>query len=616
MRLLATSREPLRTEGEWVYRVGGLSEVDSIHLFGERAQRANAEFALDEPMTATVAEICRRLDGMPLALELAAALVGSMTAADILERLSENLLVAGRSAVSRHRSIRAAVEWSEALLSDRERILFARLGVFVGSFDLEAAEAVVSDPAVPHAEVVQLLRGLVERSLVQFERADGRGRYRLLEIVRELALLRLQDAGELDNARHAHAGYFADVMLRNFSRIFDDEPASLVVPGLLAELGNLRAALEHSRAARSQTFARLVSGMYPVWQMVRLEEARTWLDRALAEGSPDPDTRYWLLWSVGLVAIAQGDMAAARAASHEALELCEARSDLREMSRITANLAALARITDDNETSLRLARQAVELARATDQPGRRRVLAVGLHYLAAALLATGELEAGLAAASESVAIADEIGEARLRRLTRGSLAEALRRRGDLEDALSLHRTGLGIRPIDPLRDISDLLRMAALLIALGHPDRGVKLAAAAEAAGERFGISARALPENLGVGVRETLEQATRALGRRGVSLRAAGRRISLEQAIVFATEDPRAASPGIRLSRREIEVAQHVRHGRTDPQIAKLLHIAKRTAEGHVENLRNKLGVGSRAEVAAWAAENLPDDEAAAERP
>jgi len=612
LRVLATSREPLRTEGERVYRVGGLSEADSIRLFVERAQHRDARFQLAETSTTMVAAICRRLDGLPLALELAAALAASMAPADILARLSEQLLEDDRSAVSRHRSIRATLDWSTALLSEPELILYRRLGVFVGGFDLEAAEAIVSGPDLPRHEVVPLLRKLVERSLVEFEQAEGPGRYRMLETVREDALRRLIEAGEVNALREAHAKHYAELGWRYFRNSLSDSPVLPFAPARVPERGNFWAALEHTRATRSSTFARLVSGLYLFWQWVRMDEARRWLDAALAEGSPDPETRYWLQFAIGLVAGMQGDTAASLAANREALALCELRADGVEMARILANLAIFERMAGNVEASLDLAHRAVRQARATDQPGHRRVLALALHYLAGAQLAAGELDDGLAAAEESVAIADEIGETRMRRMTRAILVEAYQRRGDLEQALASHRRGIGIGSVDPWREIADLARMAALLIASGHPERGVRLIGAVDVNCRRFGIDRQMVTAREGLG--RTFDRATRALGRRGANLLATGRRMSLEQAVAFAAEDP-SIPARVRLTRRETEVALLVRRGLTDPQIARSLHIAKRTAEGHVESLRNKLGVGSRAEVAAWVAENLPTEQPAAER-
>src|SRR5215510_10509550 len=346
LRVMATSREPLGTEGERVYRVAGLFGPDAVRLFVDRAQHADAAFRLDETSAGTVAAICERLDGLPLALELAAAQASSLAPADMLERLDRRfrLLVGGLSAVTRHRSIRAAVEWSEALLPDAERILYRRLGVFVGGFHLEAVEAVASGPDLPSEEVAPLLRRLVERSLVQFERDEGHGRYRLLETLREHALERLAQAGEVQAVRDAHARYFAETAWRTFQRVFDDDSTVPVMPKLVQELGNYRAALEHTLSTGSPIFARLASSMYPVWQLIRVEEGRGWLETALTDGSPDPTTRYWLLFNLSLLTGPQGDVAAARRYSEEALAICQGRSDRLEMSRIIANLGLYERL--------------------------------------------------------------------------------------------------------------------------------------------------------------------------------------------------------------------------------------------------------------------------------
>ena len=617
LHILATSREPLGTEGERVYRVAGLPEPDAVRLFVDRAQHADAAFRLDETSAGTVAAICERLDGLPLALELAAARAGSMAPNDMLERLDHrfSLLVDGRSAVTRHRSIRAAVEWSEALLPDAERILYRRLGVFVGGFHLEAAEAVASDPDLPTEEVVPILRRLVERSLVQFGRDEGHGRYRLLETLREHALERLALAGELQSLRDAHARYFAELIWRHHQRLFDDDSTVPVMPKLVQELGNYRAALQHTHSAGSPTFARLASSMYSIWQLIQVEEGRSWLETALTDGSPDPTTRYWLLWCLSLITGMQGDVAAARRYSEVALAICEGSSDTLEASRITANLGFFERMAGNVGASLDLAQRAVDLARQTRQPGRRRALAVAVYYLAGSLLMAGELDSGLAAAKESVAMAEDLGNPRVIRMARGVLVDAHWRRGDLEKALALHRLNFAIGPVDPWRQVADLARMAALLIASGKTERGVRLAGALEVNCERFGFDVRTAAASIGDVVGSTLEQGTRAVGPRAASVRAAGRRMSLEDAVAFAREDPRAAPQDVPISPREVEVARVVRQGLTDPQIAERLFISKRTAEGHVESLRNKLGVGSRAEVAAWVAENLPIEQPAAER-
>jgi predicted ATPase len=175
LHLLATSREPLGVEAERVYRVGSLPAADAISLFFDRARQAAADIELTVQDHEAISTICERLDGIPLAIELAASCIGSMTPAGILRRLDERfrLLIGGRRAIPRHRTLRAAVEWSEELLSPDERLVFHRLGVFVGGFDLAAVRAVVVDLGTVKEEAAAVLRRLVERSMVIVDREAG-----------------------------------------------------------------------------------------------------------------------------------------------------------------------------------------------------------------------------------------------------------------------------------------------------------------------------------------------------------------------------------------------------------------------------------------------------------
>jgi predicted ATPase len=264
LHLLMTSREPLALEGEQVYRLGGLPESDSVRLFVDRARLTDATFQLDDGTATAVAAICRRLDGLPLGVELAAAQAGSLTPAEILERLDQRfqVLVARTSTVERHQTMRAAIEWSEALLSDAERVLFRRLGVFVGGFDLPAAESVGSGAGLEREQVVPLLQRLVERSLVQFERSTGR--YRLLETLRVHALDRLAEAGAVESVRDVHASHYCNLAWHRFPVMLGDTPTPVNPPEHLIDLGNYRAALEHMHATASPALAKLVVGLMSV----------------------------------------------------------------------------------------------------------------------------------------------------------------------------------------------------------------------------------------------------------------------------------------------------------------------------------------------------------------
>jgi predicted ATPase/DNA-binding CsgD family transcriptional regulator len=598
LRLLTTSREPLGAEGELVYRVRALGEADAVRLFADRAHNADAAFRLDDANTQAVAAICRRLDGMPLALELAAAHAVAMTPEQILERLDQRfrLLVGRRSAVARHQSLRATVEWSEALLTEPERTLFRRLGVFVGGFDLAAAEAVAGGPELPVEEVLPLLRRLVERSLVQFEQRQDMARYRLLETLCEHAVQRLVDADEAQWVRDAHATHFTAIAWQQVGHSTSAYPDW---PLLHREVGNFRVSLEHAQAAGSQSFAELAAWLTPFWMEVRLGEGRSWMEAALATEPDNLYIRYRLAAGLGILTGAQGEVGASREYFRRALAICEQRSDNVGAARVLANMAAGASHMGDTEASLDYSQRAERLAR---EAGDAHVLRLALTNLAVPLAETGELDRALVVAEESVELATEIGDPYRRRQSLNGLVSVHFARGEVETALALQRDALRIDQPTMLGEFGSLANMVALLSTSGQPASAVRLAGALESNLERLGVQ-----EKYDVRFQEALAQAIEALGPRAPSIRESGRRMSLEEARAFALQEPGSESPyNVRLTRREVEVAKLVHGGLTDAQIAKRLFISLRTAESHLQSLRNKLGVSNRAEVAVWVAENL----------
>ena len=249
LTLLATSREPIGVAGEVSWRVPSLSLADeAIELFADRARLARPDFTVTDDNAATVAEICRRLDGMPLAIELAAARVRALSLAEILDSLHDRfrLLTGGaRTAVRRQQTLRASVDWSHALLTEPERVLFRRLAVFLGGFDLDAAQAVAGDGDVERYQVLDLLTLLVDKSLVVADDTGGRTRYRLLETVRQYALEKLGESGEADAVRSRHRDHYTALAA------LLDAPAGTDYEQRLeqadTEIDNLRAAFRWSR---------------------------------------------------------------------------------------------------------------------------------------------------------------------------------------------------------------------------------------------------------------------------------------------------------------------------------------------------------------------------------
>ena len=334
--VLATSREPLHVDGEVVLRVPslGLPEpgadpdpdtlagLASVRLFIERVRDLSPDFTLDRTNAAAVVEICRRLDGMPLALELAAARTAHLEPAEIAERLGDALSVLGRpGTATRHATLRAALEWSHDLLTAEEQCLLRRLAVFEGGCTLSAAEQVCAGGPVPADEVLDVLGRLVDKSLVQVDRITGRSRYRLLDTVRQLAAERLKLAGESGALRDAHSDFFRELAAEHDS----DGSATTRAerPKLLdLERGNLRAALAHSLETAPDDALALAVSLWRFW-MARghYVEGVDWLQRALDAASDTGQLRAAALRGLAVLEIRLGHLDRASELGHQAADL-------------------------------------------------------------------------------------------------------------------------------------------------------------------------------------------------------------------------------------------------------------------------------------------------------
>ena len=288
LTVLATSREPLCVAGEAAWQVPSLSLTDeAIELFADRARLARTGFAVNDDNVGVVTEICRRLDGMPLAIELAAARVRTLSLTEIVDSLHDRfrLLTGGsRIAVRRQQTLRASVDWSHALLTETERILFRRLAVFLGGFDLDAAQAVTGADGVARYQVLDQLTLLVDKSLVVAENTGGPTRYRLLETVRQYALEKLGESGEADAVRSRHRDYYTSVAA------LLDAPARTDYQQRLdqaeVEMDNLRSALGWDlEESDTEGALSLASSLQPLWMTRgRFLEGRAWFDTVVADG--------------------------------------------------------------------------------------------------------------------------------------------------------------------------------------------------------------------------------------------------------------------------------------------------------------------------------------------
>ncbi|MEP6680314.1 MAG: adenylate/guanylate cyclase domain-containing protein [Chloroflexota bacterium] len=295
VRFIATSREPLNVPGEVSWRVPSLSlpseggdaaedDSEAVALFAERAQAADPTLDLTPERRAIMATISRRLDGLPLAIELAAARVRALSVEEIAARLDDrfSLLTGGaRTALPRQRTLEAAVAWSYDLLEEDERRLFARLSIFAGSFDLAAVEEVCSDEAISRAWILELLTRLVDKSLVSVVHASSGTRYRLLETLRDYARNRLAESPDAQPVRDAHTRWALAYAQRAGGLLLGPDQGRWLVD-IAASLDDLRMALERTiQANDNETGLRIMIGLGSLWQITGIREARAWLERLL-----------------------------------------------------------------------------------------------------------------------------------------------------------------------------------------------------------------------------------------------------------------------------------------------------------------------------------------------
>ncbi|MGH3804067.1 MAG: ATP-binding protein, partial [Pseudonocardiaceae bacterium] len=350
--ILATSRAPLGVPGEITWRVPSMSLPDqpagepiealqlsdAVSLFVDRATQVRPNFAITTTNALAVAQICHDLDGIPLAIELAAARVRMLAPEQIARALSDRfrLLTGGaRTVMPRHQTLAASIDWSHDLLRDGERALLRRLSVFAGGWTLDAAEQVCPGEGIDHYDVLDLLTGLVDKSLVTTDDQGTQTRYRLLETVRQYATARLVDAGEVDNLRDRHLAYHLTLAETAEPQVLGAGRDNPVLHTLATELPNLRAALERAATTNPNAALRLVNALTLFWLFTgRYREGDAAYARALdaADDKPTP-LRGRALAGRGDLAHYVGAYQAAHGWTQEALAVGEACSDLRTQGR-------------------------------------------------------------------------------------------------------------------------------------------------------------------------------------------------------------------------------------------------------------------------------------------
>jgi predicted ATPase/class 3 adenylate cyclase/DNA-binding CsgD family transcriptional regulator len=438
LTLLATSREAVGVAGEVSWRVPSLSLADeALELFTDRARHARPDFTLTDGNAAAVGEICTRLDGVPLAIELAAARVRALSLAEILEGLHDRfrLLTGGaRTAVRRQQTLRASVDWSHALLTEPERVLLRRLAVFLGGFALDAAQAVAGGGDVQRYQVLDLLTLLVDKSLVVADDTGGRTRYRLLETVRQYALEKLGESGEADTVRSRHRDHYtalAAVLDAPAGRDYEQRLEQAEI-----EIDNLRAAFGWSRENSDVELAlALASSLQPLWQARgRLREGLAWLDAVLTDDNAQHPAvaaavRGRALADSAVLAILMG-AADSLEQAQQALAIAREVDDATLLARALTACGYTA-VAQNAKVAGPYFAEALCLARALGDPWR---LSQILGWQARGAVVAGEPIAVRVAAEEGRDLAEAIGDRFISRQCRYSLGWAKIYQGDLAGA--------------------------------------------------------------------------------------------------------------------------------------------------------------------------------------
>ena len=642
LRILATSREALDVTGEvrWIVPplsvpepqgrpssedssfFEGLEGYESVRLFIERAQAAKGDFEVTNESAPAVAEICWRLDGLPLAIELAAARIKLLPPGAMLERLGSRLkLVTGgaRNLPERQRTLRGTIEWSYALLEEGERMLFARLAVFSGGRMLEAIEAICDAKGDLPVDTLDGVSSLLDKSLLrQEEGPEGEPRFVMLETIHEYARERLEASGEAEEIKRLHAEYFLALAEGAEPELTGPDQLACL-QRLEAEHDNMRAALTWSLEKEPETALRLAGMLAHFWEIRSdISEGSMWLEAALRQsGRPDTvteaATRAKALSGAGTFAWHRGDYDKATALHGEALELYRQVGDDSGVAFSLMCLGAQYNDPGDYERAAPFFEEALALSRRI---GDRRNIVVTLHNLADVERMRGDYERAKTLGMESMSLAREMEDKwQLARivvwvglLTVFSGDEHDLAEGFLKEALMLSRE-LG----NWMSGAYCLEGFAGLAGARGQGERAARLWGAAEALrktiGDPLSSEGHLYFERSMVAARVQLGEAA------WEAALAEGRAMKLEEAVEYAlSEDdspmiasrtpeqtPATAPRPSALTRREQEVAKLVARDLTNRQIAEELVLSERTVENHVRNILKKLRLSSRSEVAAW---------------
>ncbi|MGY5310543.1 ATP-binding protein [Nocardia gipuzkoensis] len=624
LRILTTSRELLGEAGEHVYPVSPLSMpasdesvtpvamagFDAPMLLMERARAVRPDFMVTERNAGTVVRVCERLDGIPLAIELAASRLRSLPLQAILDRLEDRfaLLTGGaRAALPRQRTLRALIDWSYELCSPTEQLLWARLSVFVGGFTLHAAEDVCAGHDLPRAQVLDLIDHLVAQSVVVLVSAEDQTRYRLLETIREYGWQRVTERGEGSALRDRHRDYylaFAERIAGQWNGPGQETGLAL----LRADRGNLGGALEWATSSpgSSREALFLVTALRYHWCADGfLGSGRRWIDRALRLAADSDAGRISALWVAGWVMVLQGDLDAAEAALDECAVLAAEAGDRRALGWASSLRATAAGFRGDLAAAVAGFERVIESFSEDDELVRMTLFQLAVAYT------HGHDPRACATARRAIELADRCGEQWTKSYAVWALGYDQLVRGDYDQAMASAHAALEIQ-----REFNDHVGTALMIellawtaAARGEHRHAARLLGAIHAMWRRIGTSIATFGPHMSDQHTACEHIVTDALSEAMVHAeRVRGEGLDHGQAIAYALDrsagapQPATAQAGV-LTARERQVAELLAQGLSNRRIAERLVVSPRTVDRHVENILCKLGFSSRAQVAAWTA-------------
>ena len=624
LRILATSRHVLGVAGEVTVPVppmpvpaiddpnepGELLRFEAVRLFAERAAAVLPGFAVNAANGAAVAGVCRVLDGIPLALELAAVGLRSLAPEQILTRLGSRFQLlsgGGPAGAPHHRTLQATLEWSYELLTEPEQAMWRRVSVFAGSFDLDAAETVCAVGGVGAGQVADLVDALVAKSIL-LRRGRGTARYRLLDTIAEFGLAKLRGRGNERRLRLRHRAYYAALAARQ--EAFGRGRAEWI-SALDADHENLRAALRFclSEPGGAAAGAQIACDLWRYWETHgHLTEGRRVLAALLERlGQTSPAPR--ALWVAGFLAMVQGDMSTARTLLEAGLSAARLLGDRNAEAWALSFLGYVTYSLGQAEDGQARVESAIRLHEET---GNQIGVALALAQAGFIRLCSGEPQMAADLYAHCARVSESSGNVWYQTYAQWAVGVATWMLGDPGSAAVSVRDALAVmrRADDPIGVALCLDALAWIAASQDETARSLTLLAAADRAWETIPAP---LPCGLGPHHDEALGAARKVLPAAEYrAARAKGNTMDPAEAIAFALgESPRpgpaARRAGPRLTRREQDVAALVAQGMSNSQIAASLVISVRTVETHVGHIMDKLGCSTRAQIAAWSAARPP---------